>query len=155
MIVAFFGQPCSGKTTLCRKFFSYIKHNLPIRCHYMDGDKFRYVFSNKDYSKEGRLRNLKLACDIAHYQESLNDIVLMSFVFPYKEARDYLKENNKNVVFIYLEYEKEVDFRGRENFHVEDFEIPTHDEVQLMLNTTATNEEQCFSEIIKTYKKYL
>jgi len=121
----------------------------------MDGDKFRYIFSNKDYSKEGRLSNLKLACDIAHYQESLNDIVLMSFVFPYKEARDYLKENNKNVIFIYLEYEKEVDMRGRENFHVEDFEVPTHDEVQLHLNTTATNEEQCFSEIIKTYKKYL
>lgn len=155
MIIVFFGQPCSGKTTLCRHFFGYIKQNLPIRCHYMDGDKFRYIFSNKDYSKEGRLKNLKLACDIAHYQESLNDIVLMSFVFPYKEARDYLKEQNKNVIFIYLEYFHELDKRGREDFHVADFEIPEIDEVQLTLNTTALDESKCFESILTTYKKYI
>ena len=155
MIVAFFGQPCSGKTTLCKHFFGYIKQNLPIKCHYMDGDKFRYVFSNKDYSREGRLKNLKLACDVAHYEHSLNDVVLMSFVFPYKEVRDYLREQNPNVIFIYLEYFPEIDKRGREDYHVEDFEIPKVEEVELMLNTTAMDEARCFELILNTYKTHI
>lgn len=155
MIVAFFGQPCSGKTTLCKAFFGFIRKNLPIKCHYMDGDKFRYVFTNKDYSREGRINNLKLACDVARYEESLNDIVLMSFVFPYKESRDYLKQNFKKVMIVYLEYFPEMDKRGREDFHVADFEVPEANEINLLLNTTAMSEEQCLTQIINTYKKYV
>ena len=46
MIIVFFGQPCSGKTTnakaLQREFFISQKGNVPI----VDGDDIRKIFNN-------------------------------------------------------------------------------------------------------------
>ena len=49
MIIVLFGQPHSGKTTLAKQFPS---------SRTIDGDELRELFANKDYSKEGRIRNL-------------------------------------------------------------------------------------------------
>ena len=124
MIVLFFGQPASGKTTLAnalkRKIsdiFSYLvvksKWELPIEFKkfsshsiMIDGDRWRDVTQNKDYSKEGRLRNLKGAFDMALYIEKEGFIPILSFVTPYDELRQYLKDNADNFVEIYLELMK-------------------------------------------------
>ena len=64
MIVVLFGQPCSGKTTLAKE----------LKAYNVDGDKLRTIFTNKDYSKEGRIKNLNRASDIAHYlNQSIDD----------------------------------------------------------------------------------
>lgn len=151
MIIAFFGQPTSGKTTLCKEFFGWLKKNTKSKVHYMDGDKFRNIFSNKDYSKQGRIRNLNLASDIAHYEQSLNDIVLMAFVYPYEEARKYLEQYGDTVIWIYLNYNVE-DKRGREDFHVVDFEEPSN--VQLEINTSNVSEKDSINKVIEIYKTY-
>ena len=52
-----------------------------------------------------------------------------------------------NVKWIYLTYELD---RGREQFHVNDFDYPTEDEA-LYLNTEWLMEEECIEEI----KKYI
>ena len=138
MIVVLFGQPCSGKTTLAKE----------LKAYNIDGDKIRTVFTNKDYSKEGRIKNLNRASDIAHYlNQSVDDIrLVLSLVYPYKEARDYLNTLTNEVLWVYLTYNEE---RGRESYHVEDFEIPQADEVDLMLNTTEKSLEECV-DLIKT-----
>jgi adenylylsulfate kinase-like enzyme len=154
MILVFMGQPTSGKTTLCKEFFTWIKkgNNFPIRLHYLDGDKLRLIFQNKNYSKEGRLQNLNLASNIAKYEKFLNDMVLMALVYPYKEARDYLRSLGENVVFIHLHYDKS-NPRGRENFWVEDFESPIGEEGVYEINTSELNVEQSLQEVIKIYNK--
>jgi hypothetical protein len=58
-------------------------------------------------------------------------------------------------MLVFLEYFPEIEKRGREDFHVADFDIPEANEVNLILNTTAMNEEQCLSQIINTYKQYV
>lgn len=134
MILVLFGQPNSGKTTLAKQLSS---------CKNIDGDELRELFANKDYSREGRIRNLNRASDIAHYLHRHGNNIVLSLVYPYKEARDYLRSLDSEVKFVYLAYELD---RGREQFHVEDFEYPDKDEA-LYLNTEWLTEEECIKQI--------
>jgi adenylylsulfate kinase-like enzyme len=136
MIIVLFGQPHSGKSTLANK----------IGVHNIDGDKLRELFANKDYSKEGRIKNLNRASDIAHYINSEGESVVLSLVYPYKEARDYLNSLTDDVKWVYLTYTNP---RGREKFHVSDFEEPEL-ETFLQINTDNLTVEQCLNQI-KSY----
>ena len=135
MIVVFYGQPHSGKTTLAqayqtRLFIETGKH-IPI----VDGDEIRQIFVNKDFSNEGRLKNLQKISDIATFLERQYGDVIVSAVYPLKEARKYLNDLNvSNVAWVFLKYEKP---RGRESFHVKEFEV--YSEGYDTLNTTQIN----------------
>jgi adenylylsulfate kinase-like enzyme len=143
MIILFFGQPASGKTTLADSFLN--DKNISeffwsfVR---IDGDKWRDITKNKDYSKEGRVRNLKGAFDMALYLEKDDYIPVLSFVTPYQELRDYLRENSSQLVEIYLEYNED---RGRNDRFAKDFENP--DENVLRLNTSEKSIEECLVDI--------
>ena len=156
MILVFMGQPTSGKTTLCKEFFTWVKKgsNFPVRLHYLDGDKLRIIFQNKNYTREGRLQNLNLASNIAKYEKYLNDIVTLALVYPYKEARDYLRELGEKVVFIYLHYDKDEN-RGRENFWVEDFESPLGEENVYPINTSQKSVDEALKEVIEIYRQHI
>jgi gluconate kinase len=136
MIIVLFGQPHSGKSTIANGFDA---HNI-------DGDKLRDLFSNKDYSREGRIKNLNRASDIACYINSTGMPVVLSMVYPYKEARDYLNSLVPDVKWIYLTYTKP---RGRENFHVADFEEPELENF-MQINTDNLTIDQTIT-IIQNY----
>jgi adenylylsulfate kinase-like enzyme len=138
MIIVLFGQPHSGKSTLAKQFPTYKN---------IDGDELRELFQNKDYSREGRIRNLNRASDIAHYLHRHGNNITLSLVYPYKEARDYLRSLDPEVVFVYLHYAGE---RGREEFHVKDFEFQYLEEKVLQLNTSKWSVEECI-HLIKDY----
>jgi len=140
MILVLFGQPHSGKTTLANALiegkFEYTKH--------IDGDQLRDIFKNKDFSREGRIKNLNRASDIAHYLEKTETDVILSLVYPYKECRDYLRSLEPETKFVYLHYTGE---RGREQFHVKDFELDLLEENVWTLNTSELSEEECIKQI--------
>lgn len=141
MIIVLFGQPHSGKSTLAEKF------KKEITCYVnIDGDKLRELFINKDYSREGRIKNLNRASDIAHYLNSTGADVILSLVYPYSETRNYLNSLSRDVCWVYLTYS---DKRGRENFHVSDFETPDSEDV-LHLDTTKYSIEDSINKI-KSY----
>lgn len=138
MIVVLFGQPASGKTTLAKKL-------MAEGFHHIDGDHLRDVFKNKDYSREGRIRNLNRASDIAHYFEFAEGRnVVLSLVYPYEEAREYLGQLNSSVKWVYLTYQED---RGRDQFKVVDFELPHVDDVDLIINTSHTSIEDSAKQI--------
>lgn len=139
MIIVLFGQPHSGKSTIANEIIAQTSTFVNI-----DGDKLRELFVNKDYSREGRIKNLNRASDIAHFLNSVRNNVVLSLVYPYKEAREYLNSLTNNVVWVYLHY---TDERGRESFHVADFEVPSDDEAILSLNTTELSLKKCLSSI--------
>lgn len=140
MIIVLFGQPHSGKSTLANAIKQ--ERNVEI----IDGDQLRDIFQNKDYSKEGRIKNLNRASDIAHYLNSTTDKdVILALVYPYKEAREYLNSLDGNVKWVYLTYEVD---RGREKFHVGDFDYPTENEA-LYLNTEWLEIEDCKNQILE------
>lgn len=141
MIILLFGQPASGKTTLSdaltEKKISYteqyfqkygIDGSIITRWYgkkviKIDGDKWREITKNKDYSKQGRLINLKGAFDMALYLEKEGYVVVLSFVTPYQELRDYLKDNAEDLLQFHLTYSGN---RGRDDRFAPDFEIPNN-----------------------------
>jgi hypothetical protein len=100
------------------------------------------------------MQNLTLASNIAKYERSLNDVVLMAFVYPYKEAREHLRSLGERVVFIHLEYDKNVK-RGRESFWVEDFESPKGEDNVYTINTSERSENEAFLEVVEIYKEHI
>jgi len=141
MIIVLFGQPHSGKSTIANRI---LKDNITFVN--IDGDKLRELFVNKDYSKEGRIKNLNRASDIAHYLNATGNSVILSLVYPYKETRDYLRSLTDDIYWVHLTYEGE---RGRENFHVKDFDYPEDEDV-LHLNTSSLSLDSCL-QIINNY----
>jgi adenylylsulfate kinase-like enzyme len=139
MIIVLFGQPHSGKTTLAQQLEFENLYD-----YHIDGDHLRTMFKNTDYSKQGRINNLNRASDIATYLHYNGNDVVMSLVYPYKEARDYLNSLVPDVNWVYLHYEGE---RGREEFHVKDFELDLLEEKVLQLNTSNLSIEDCITKI--------
>jgi adenylylsulfate kinase-like enzyme len=141
MIIVLFGQPHSGKTTLAKEIY---ENRMFIDFH-IDGDNLREVFNNKDYSREGRIKNLNKASDISAYLNNQSYDVILSLVYPYKEARDYLNSLVSDVKWIYLTYTEP---RGREEFHVADFEEPELENF-MQINTDNQSIEETINKIIQ------
>jgi adenylylsulfate kinase-like enzyme len=149
MIYLLFGQPCSGKTTLANYLYSELNTEKKI---HIDGDEFRAVIGNFGYDRQARIENLKSAFDMALFLQHKRFIVILSFVAPYIESRYYLKDRFSNTKFIYLQYNPKRDKRGREDFHVKDFQEPTFEELInenfISLNTSKLTENQCLSKLL-------
>ena len=139
MIIVLFGQPTSGKSTLANYIVETSFNFINI-----DGDNLRKIFKNKDYSREGRIKNLNRASDIATYENSVGYDVVLSLVYPYKEARDYLNSICNDVMWVYLTYDGE---RERDLYHVKDFEIPGDNENALVLNTSKLSIQECINKM--------
>jgi len=121
MIYVLYGQPGSGKTAISKKLCDRITYD-PHGCDpvVLDGDEFRELFKNKDYSKEGRYQNIRNANAIATYSNNiLHRDVILALVNPYQHLREELKINNTQVHQIYLKTKREL----RKEYHVDDFEI--------------------------------
>lgn len=145
MIYYLVGQPHAGKTTLSKLLK---EHLYPQNVIQIDGDDIRDIFQNKDYSEEGRRKNIQRAQDIAMFLNVKGFDVIISLVSPYKDLRDELKEKS-NVIEIYIHTDN---IRGRESFHVENYEKPTEDYIEI--NTTDISEFTSIGELINKINKY-
>jgi adenylylsulfate kinase-like enzyme len=146
MIVVFYGQPSSGKTTLAKLLQETIfLQNQPTPV-IIDGDEIRSIFKDTDYSKEGRIKNLNRISDIATFLDSKYNLVIISAIFPYQEARKYLDTICNNVLWVHL---FNVDFRKRQEFHVKDFDLPyVEAKKNCSINTTNFTPEMCIERLL-------
>ena len=143
MIFWFTGQPHAGKTTLANYLHSALMVRNPIKPIYLvDGDDLRRIINNKDYSEQGRRNNISQAIAIAKYLEDKNFDVIVSLVSPYKDLRDELKATS-DVVEIYVHT---TDVRGREAFHVADYQPPTENFIDI--DTTNTDVLVSLNELL-------
>jgi adenylylsulfate kinase len=109
----------------------------------IDGDKLRDLFKNKDYSEAGRRKNIERAYSIARYLQDLNPFndVIISVVSPFLDLREELKEaTDVTEIFVHT-----TNIRGRENFHVLDFEKPIINYIDL--DTTDVDELTSMNEL--------
>jgi len=144
MIFWFTGQPHAGKTTLAKYLKTALMISNPLRkIHLVDGDDLRRIINNKDYSEQGRRINILQAIAIAKYlEEDVNNDIIVSLVSPYKDLRDSLKATS-TVIEVYIHTK---DIRGRENFHVENYEAPTEDFIEI--DTTEIDEITSLNELL-------
>jgi adenylylsulfate kinase len=150
MIYNLIGQPHSGKTTLAKHLRTALEISNPQRKVFIiDGDDLRKILNNKDYSEQGRRDNIGKAYAIAKYIDidHLHDVII-AVVSPYKNLREELKLT-ADVIEIYVHT---TDIRGRENFHVENYEIPFLDFIDI--DTTNIDELTSVNELLDKIKQY-
>lgn len=158
MIYSFIGQPHSGKTTLANHLKTALNVANPDRDVYiLDGDLLRKVLDNKDYSEDGRRTNIANAHAIARYLDSTENFdVIIAMVSPYLDLREKLKLEAENVIEIYV-HTSEV--RGREKYHVENFEKPQKNYIQIDTTNvdelTSVNELLDKIDLLKSFKNEL
>jgi len=141
MIIWITGQPGSGKTTIAKGIMT--KYDFTEWFH-IDGDDIRELFDNKDYSKDGRMKNIQLAQQLSQYLHSRGKKVLVSLVSPYKEQRDGFKRKmGSDLLEVYVHTSE---IRGRENFFVQDYEPPTENCIDVCTDNITI--EECIDKIM-------
>jgi adenylylsulfate kinase-like enzyme len=139
MIYWLTGQPGAGKTTLAK----WLEAHFAGKATIVDGDDIRAIFDNKDYSEAGRRKNIELAQNIAKFLHYKGDTAIVSLVSPYKDQRDSFKEaigDNIREVYVHTS-----NIRGREQFHVANYQAPT--EYFVDIDTTNKSEFETFQEL--------
>jgi hypothetical protein len=148
MIIVFFGQPSSGKTTLAyefqRQLFILERASYPV----VDGDEIRLIFKNKDYSIEGMIRNLNRISDISTFLSHQYRVVMVSALYPTKESREYFESIHEDIIWAYLTNNET---RGEQQSHFEDFYKPEGLKNLIEINTTENGIEQCVQKILPVY----
>ena len=138
MIYWFTGQPCAGKTTLANKLKTTIPEAFQI-----DGDDMRELFSNKDYSINGRVINVSTAQRIAQYLNNQNRDVIVSLVSPYIDQREEFKALMGDQVIEF--YVHTTESRERDHFKAIAYTPPLVKFVDI--DTTYDTEEQSFKKV--------
>lgn len=143
MIYWFTGQPGAGKTVLAKALQDHLKKQQEV--FHIDGDDLRDLIQNKDYSKQGRIKNIELAQSIAKYLHNKNHNVVVSLVSPYLEVREQFKQDLKtNIKEIYV---YTTDVRGREQYHVNEYSQPQTNFISI--DTTGKTVEESFKILLE------
>lgn len=138
MIYWFTGQPGAGKTVLAKALQIELENTFHI-----DGDDIREIFNNKDYSEAGRRKNIELAQQLSQFLHNKGYNVVVSLVSPYRDQREEFKEKmGDNIKEIYVHT---TEIRGRENFHVADYQPPIDRFIDA--NTTDCTPEETLNKI--------
>lgn len=160
MVIWFTGLPCSGKSTLADALSEQLKsRNLKVQ--QLDGDIVRKFFPKLGFSKQERNQHIKQMALIAHILEKNGITVVASFVSPYQESRQFVRENCKNYIEIHVSTDLEIcenrDVKGMykkaragelSSFTgVDDpYEIPQNPD--LRIDTKGRTVEDCVEEIL-------
>ena len=145
----FTGQPGAGKTTLAQllKKRLDLMHNGREKVVILDGDEIRDLFNNKDYSIDGRKKNVEMVQNCCRFLVKNDITAIVCMVSPFAEQREQIVQE-LNGVEIFVECIEE---RGREQFHVDYFEQPsyTNNYQSLSINTSYKKDEESFELLWK------
>lgn len=139
MIYWFTGQPAHGKTVLA----NMLKEKLP-NAFRIDGDEMRELFTNKDYTINGRVINVGTAQKIAHYLHSQGYDVIVSLVSPYIDQREEFKHlmgNSLKEIYVHT-----TEARERDHFRSIAYTPPFANFVDI--DTTYDTPEQSFQKLL-------
>ena len=146
MIYWFTGQPAHGKTILANLLKEHLEKDklFTYRCLRIDGDDMRELFSNKDYSINGRVDNVGTAQRIAQYLHNQGEDVIVSLVAPYVDQReDFKAKMGKNITEIYVHTNEP---RERDHFRAIAYTPPTSAHIDI--DTTEDTPEESLIKII-------
>lgn len=133
------GQPGAGKSSLGEAIKSELLHKAII----IDGDDIRLLFNNQDYSIPGRRKNVEFVQKLVDFSVKNGLIPIVSLVSPFLDLREEIKSKYKTLE-VYLHCQ---DIRGREHFHVDYYEKPESNFIDI--NTSGKTVEQSYKELIK------
>ncbi|MCI0745169.1 MAG: adenylyl-sulfate kinase [Verrucomicrobia subdivision 3 bacterium] len=141
MIYWFTGQPGSGKSTLAAALKTELRRRGMPAVH-LDGEELREFTDNRDYSRAGRIRNIRAGQKLAAKLSQDGIYVTASFVSPYRWLREEFKMKAK-LVEVYVHT---ATARGKEGFFVEDYEPPLAHFIDI--DTTTGSVAECVERIL-------
>ena len=144
MVYWFTGQPCAGKTVLANKLKKHLPHAFRI-----DGDEMRELFTNKDYSINGRVVNVGTAQRIAQYLNNQGQDVIVSLVAPYIDQREDFKLLMGDQLIEFYVHTTEP--RERDHFKAIAYTPPFANFIDI--DTTYDTEEESFEKVMQAVDK--
>jgi len=139
MIYWFTGQPAHGKTVLA----NMLKKEKPGAFR-IDGDDMRELFSNKDYSINGRVVNVGTAQRIAQYLNNQGKDVIVSLVAPYIDQREDFKTLMGDQMIEFYVHTSEP--RERDHFKAVAYVAPQDNFIDI--DTTEDTPKQSFEKVL-------
>ena len=100
-VIWFTGLSGSGKSTMAVQVYKRLKKR-GLNVEHLDGDKVREIFPNTGFTKNDRNTHIKRVGYLAGKLEKNGIIVIASFISPYKESRDFVRNLCNNFVEIYV-----------------------------------------------------
>ena len=143
MIYWFTGQPAHGKTVLA----NMLKEKLP-NAFRIDGDEMRELFTNKDYTINGRVVNVGTAQKIAHYLHNQGHDVIVSLVAPYIDQREDFKAimgDSLKEIYVHTSEPRE-----RDHFKAIAYVAPSENFIDI--DTTKDSPVESFAKLLKELK---
>ena len=100
-VLWFTGLSGSGKSTISEKVYPALKER-GYRTEHLDGDAIREIFPKTGFSREERNAHVKRVGYIASRLQAHGVFVIGSFISPYREAREFVRDLCEDFVEIYI-----------------------------------------------------
>jgi adenylylsulfate kinase len=100
-VIWFTGLSGSGKSTLSENLYNTLKKK-DLKIEHLDGDSIRDIFPKTGFSKEERNRHIRRVGFLASKLENNGITVIASFISPYQETRDFVRNLCSNFVEIHV-----------------------------------------------------
>ncbi|MEQ9265252.1 MAG: adenylyl-sulfate kinase [Balneolaceae bacterium] len=100
-VLWFTGLSGSGKSTISEKVYEIIS-GLGYEVEHLDGDVIRDIFPKTGFSKDDRNNHIKRVGYLASRLQAHKVFVIGSFVSPYKEARDFVRDLCEDFTEVYI-----------------------------------------------------
>lgn len=100
-VLWFTGLSGSGKSTISEKVFARLKEE-GYEVEHLDGDAVREVFPTTGFSKEERDSHVKRVGFVASLLQKHGVFVVASFISPYQDARDFVRDMCEDFTEVYI-----------------------------------------------------
>lgn len=100
-VLWFTGLSGSGKSTISEAVYSKLE-NKGFKVEHLDGDSIRDIFPKTGFSKEERNRHIKRVGFLASKLEKNGVFVIASFISPYQETRDFVRNLCGNFIEVHV-----------------------------------------------------
>ena len=100
-VLWFTGLSGSGKSTISELLYERMK-KMNLEVEHLDGDVIRDIFPKTGFSREERNAHIKRVGYLASRLQAHGVFVIGSFVSPYREARDFVRELCEDFTEIYI-----------------------------------------------------
>ncbi|MEO7987377.1 MAG: adenylyl-sulfate kinase [Gemmatimonadales bacterium] len=159
-VLWFTGLSGSGKSTIATKVHEELERQ-GRNVEYIDGDALREVFPNTGFSREEREEHLRRTGYMASRLAAHGVTVVASFVSPYRESRNFIRQLCRDFVEIYVatpldECERR-DVKGLyararrgeiRNFTGIDDPYEPPEQPELTLDTRALSVDECVAKVL-------
>jgi adenylylsulfate kinase len=166
-VLWFTGLSGSGKSTIASRVCAELERR-GVAVEYIDGDALRQVFPHTGFTREEREEHLRRTGYMASRLAAHGVTVVASFVSPYRESRDFIRQLCSNFVEIHvatpLEECERRDVKGLyararrgeiRNFTGLDDPYEPPENPELTLDTRALSVDRCVAEVLARFEHQL